>query len=54
MFNLLNHNNYSQPNGTFNSSSFGKVSDTAGDANGSPGIGPGEPFNTQLAGKIIF
>jgi hypothetical protein len=54
MFNLLNHNNYSQPNGTFNSSSFGKVSDTAGDANGSPGIGPGEPFNTQIAAKIIF
>jgi Carboxypeptidase regulatory-like domain/TonB dependent receptor len=54
MFNLLNHNNYSQPNGTFGSSSFGKVSDTAGDANGSPGIGPGEPFNTQIAAKIIF
>jgi hypothetical protein len=21
---------------------------------GAPGIGPGEPFNTQLAAKIIF
>jgi hypothetical protein len=54
MFNLYNRNNYAQPNGTFGSSSFGKVSDTTGDANGSPGIGPGEPFNTQIAAKIIF
>jgi hypothetical protein len=54
MFNLYNRTNYSQPGGTFGSSSFGKVSDTTGDANGSPGIGPGEPFNTQLAAKIIF
>jgi hypothetical protein len=54
LFNLYNRNNYSQPGGTFGSSSFGKVSDTTGDANGSPGIGPGEPFNTQVAAKIIF
>lgn len=54
MFNLYNRNNYAQPGGTFGSSSFGKVSDTIGDANGSPGIGPGEPFNTQLAVKILF
>jgi hypothetical protein len=54
LFNLYNRNNYSQPGGTFGSSSFGKVSDTTGDANGSPGIGPGEPFNTQVAIKIIF
>jgi hypothetical protein len=25
-----------------------------GDFFGGPGIGPGEPFNMQLAGKIIF
>jgi Carboxypeptidase regulatory-like domain/TonB dependent receptor len=54
MFNLYNRNNYAQPGGTFGSSSFGKVSDTIGDANGSPGIGPGEPFNTQLAVKVLF
>lgn len=54
MFNLFNRNNYAQPGGTFGSSSFGKVSDTIGDANGSPGIGPGEPFNTQIAIKILF
>ena len=56
MFNLYNRHNYSQPGGTFavGSSSFGTVGSTTGIANGSPGIGPGEPFNTQLAGKIIF
>jgi hypothetical protein len=54
MFNLYNRNNYAQPGGTFGSSSFGKVSDTIGDANGSPGIGPGEPFNTQIALKVLF
>jgi hypothetical protein len=54
MFNLYNRHNYAAPGGTFGSSSFGKVSDTIGDANGAPGIGPGEPFNTQIAAKIIF
>ncbi|MFT4111178.1 carboxypeptidase regulatory-like domain-containing protein [Silvibacterium sp.] len=54
MFNLYNRNNYAQPGGTFGSSSFGIVSDTIGDSNGSPGIGPGEPFNTQIAAKILF
>jgi hypothetical protein len=33
---------------------FGKVSDTIGDFNGAPGIGPGEAFNMQLVAKIIF
>jgi len=37
-----------------NYSGFGKVSDTIGDFNGAPGIGPGEAFNIQLAVKIIF
>lgn len=35
-------------------SGFGLVSDTIGDFNGAPGIGPGEAFNMQLAVKIIF
>jgi hypothetical protein len=48
MFNLYNRNNDVQPGRTFGSSSFGKVSDMIGDANGSPGIGPGKPSNTQL------
>ena len=33
---------------------FGQVTDTAGDFQGAPGVGPGEPFNMQLAIKIIF
>jgi len=28
--------------------------DTIGDFNGAPGIGAGEPFNTQLALKVSF
>jgi hypothetical protein len=27
---------------------------TIGDSRGSPGIGPGEPFNMQLALKVLF
>ncbi len=37
-----------------NSSSFGRIFDTVGDFNGAPGIGAGEPFNIQLALKILF
>jgi hypothetical protein len=33
---------------------FGMISDTIGDFNGAPGLGPGEQFNMQLAVKIIF
>ena len=33
---------------------FGQSTDTIGDYNGAPGIGPGEPFNMQLALKLIF
>jgi hypothetical protein len=36
------------------SSGFGTTSSTIGAGNYAPGIGPGEPFNTQLALKIIF
>ncbi|HEX8765991.1 MAG TPA: TonB-dependent receptor [Candidatus Acidoferrum sp.] len=35
-------------------SGFGQVSDTIGDFNGAPAIGPGEPRNIQLVAKIIF
>ena len=34
--------------------SGGLVTDTIGDFNGAPGIGPGEAFNTQFGLKIIF
>ncbi len=33
---------------------FGSTSSTIGSGNYSPGIGPGEPFNVQLALKIMF
>ena len=36
------------------SGGFGLVSDTIGDFNGAPGIGPGEAFNMQLVIKIKF
>jgi hypothetical protein len=65
MFNLFNRanlpipgsggaNQTSPPGTKLNSSSFGRIFDTVGDFNGAPGIGAGEPFNVQLALKIIF
>ena len=69
MFNLLNRINLasgpgsinlsctpvSKTNGTCqNDGNFGYANDTIGDFNGAPGIGPGEPFNMQLAIKIRF
>ena len=52
MFNLFNRINLASGPGSVNSN--GTVTDTIGDFNGAPGIGPGEAFNTQLAIKIIF
>ncbi len=53
MFNLFNRVNLAPPSG-YIGGGFGQSSDTIGDYSGSPGIGPGEPFNTQLALKVIF
>ncbi|MDQ2841262.1 MAG: TonB-dependent receptor [Acidobacteriota bacterium] len=53
MFNLFNRVNLAPPNG-YLGGGFGASSDTIGDYNGAPGIGPGEPFNTQLALKLVF
>ncbi len=54
-FNLFNHVNLAPPdNYLADGDSFGQVTTTIGNYNGAPGIGPGEPFNTQLAMKIIF
>ena len=53
MFNIFNRVNLAPPSG-YIGGGFGQSSDTIGDYNGSPGIGPGEPFNTQIALKIIF
>jgi hypothetical protein len=52
MFNLLNRINLASGGGSVGSKGF--VSDTIGDFNGAPGIGPGEAFNMQLAAKVIF
>ncbi len=55
MFNLLNRINLASGPGAVNDyTSTGLVSDTIGDFNGAPGIGPGEAFNMQLVAKIIF
>jgi Carboxypeptidase regulatory-like domain/TonB dependent receptor len=59
MFNLFNRTNFAPPlqggfdpnytpNGAF------QLFDTIGDFNGAPGIGAGEPYNTQFALKVIF
>ena len=52
MFNLFNRINFASGPGAVNGD--GTITDTIGDFNGAPGIGPGEPFNMQLALKIIF
>jgi hypothetical protein len=52
MFNLFNRKNLASGAGSVGSNGY--VSDTIGDFNGAPGLGPGEPFNMQLVGKIIF
>ena len=59
MFNLFNRTNFAPPlNGSFNPSytqdNALNLFTTIGSFNGAPGIGAGEPFNTQLALKIIF
>jgi outer membrane receptor protein involved in Fe transport len=59
MFNVFNRTNFAPPlNGNFNPSytqdNALNLFTTIGSFNGAPGIGAGEPFNTQLALKIIF
>ncbi len=58
MFNVLNRYNYSNPTFatnslTSNTQTTGQVTATAGGSS-APGIGAGEPFNVQLALKILF
>ncbi len=65
MYNLFNRINLANPACTQlcndywstplqTGSGFGTSGSTIGSGNYSPGIGPGEPFNVQLALKIIF
>jgi hypothetical protein len=52
MFNVFNRINLATGGGSVGPSGF--VAVTIGDFFGGPGIGPGEPFNMQLAVKVIF
>ncbi len=54
IFNLFNRTNLPVSNANRNSGSFGRITDTIGDSIGATGIGAGEPFNLQLALKIVF
>jgi hypothetical protein len=54
MFNLFNTINWANPGAVVtNSTTFGVITNTR-NANNAPGIGAGEPFNVQLAAKILF
>jgi hypothetical protein len=53
LFNLFNRINLASGVGA-TSPGNGIISDTIGDFNGAPGIGPGEAFNLQLGLKILF
>ncbi len=53
MFNMFNRINLASGVGA-TSPTNGVISDTIGDFNGAPGIGPGEAFNMQLGLKILF
>ena len=53
IFNLLNRANYANPNTTFSSGSFGQITSTR-NAGSAPGLGFGEPRNTQLGLHLVF
>jgi len=54
MFNIFNWINWSNPGASLGSSTtFGLMSSTR-NASNAPGIGSGEPFNVQLAAKLLF
>ena len=54
MFNLFNYINLAPVGAPQTSAGGNTVGSTIGAFFGAPGIGPGEPFNVQFAGKIIF
>ena len=53
VFNVFNRTNYANPTTTFNSGSFGVISNTR-NGSGAPGLGFGEPRNIQFAVKLLF
>jgi hypothetical protein len=54
MFNIFDRINFAPFTATANSTNLGKLTSTIGNYEGQPGIGPGEPFNTQFSVKILF
>jgi hypothetical protein len=54
MFNLFNRVNLAPAGFPVVPDTAGAIYSTIGAYFAVPGIGPGEPFNTQLAAKIIF
>jgi hypothetical protein len=54
MFNLFNRINLAPVGAPQTSAGGNAIGSTIGAFFGAPGIGPGEPFNVQFAGKIIF
>jgi hypothetical protein len=61
MFNLFNKTNYAPPlaaagsyNPSYTPDNALQLTTTIGNFNGAPGIGAGEPYNTQFALKVIF
>jgi hypothetical protein len=54
MFNIFNHINLAPVGAPQTSAGGNSIGSTIGAFFGAPGIGPGEPFNVQFAGKIIF
>ena len=53
MFNALNWANFANPTTTFNSGSFGLISNTR-NGSSAPGLGFGEPRNVQFALKLLW
>jgi len=54
IFNIFNFNNFAAPSvSSITSSTFGLITNTR-NGSSAPGIGYGEPFNIQFAGKITF
>jgi hypothetical protein len=53
IFNLFNRVNYANPNTTYSSSSFGQITATR-NGGSAPGLGFGEPRNTQLGLRLVF
>ena len=53
IFNLFNRVNYANPSTTYSSSSFGQITATR-NGGSAPGLGFGEPRNTQLGLRLVF